>query len=100
MTRYRLGDVVTEWVEDELWVGALPDGPIGRLDGVGMLVLEALADGEARGVEEIVAILRREVEGMPEDAGQVVAGFLRDLEENGVVHRDSRGPGDQPRAMT
>ncbi|AXK46876.1 PqqD family peptide modification chaperone [Brachybacterium saurashtrense] len=85
MTRYRLGEVVAERDGEGLWVGALPDGPIGRLDGVGVLVLEVLADGEPHRVDQIVEELRRDVMGMPADAEAVIAEFLRDLAARGVV---------------
>ena len=44
MTRYRLRPLVSDWDGEDLWVGALPHGPITRIQGVGALVLELLAE--------------------------------------------------------
>ena len=43
MTRYRLRPLVSDWDGEDLWVGALPHGPITRIQGVGALVLDLLA---------------------------------------------------------
>lgn len=85
--RYRLGRVARETAPDGVvWVAAIPHGPISALDGVGPLVLDVLdeADGPL-GADEVTAVLLEHLEGMPDGAGELVAGFLAQLAELGVV---------------
>ena len=87
MTRYRLRPLVSDWDGEDLWVGALPHGPITRIQGVGALVLELLADapGRAASPAELTARLRREVRDVPEDAEQIITGFLAELDMSGIL---------------
>ena len=93
MTRYRLRPLVSEWDGEDLWAGALPHGPITRIQGVGALVLELLADapGRAASPAELTARLRQEVEDVPEDAEQIITGFLE--------HVRGRGPAEQEQQL-
>lgn len=87
MIRYRLGPIVREWEGEDLWVGALPSGPISWVGGVGALVLDVLAeeaDG-ARSAKEIGSALRRDISGMPAEAHQTIAEFLNGLVASGIV---------------
>lgn len=86
MTRYRLGDVVTEWEADGLWVAPLPDGPIGRIEGVGPVIVDALEGAGSLTAKEILKVLRAELTGVPAEADELVAEFLRGLARQGVVH--------------
>ncbi|MFL0457477.1 PqqD family peptide modification chaperone [Brachybacterium paraconglomeratum] len=87
MTRYRLRPLVSDWDGEDLWVGALPHGPITRIQGVGALVLELLADdpGRAASPAELTARLRQEVEDVPEDAERIITGFLAELDMSGIL---------------
>lgn len=86
MTRYRLRPMVHERDGEDLWAGALPHGPIVRLGGAAGPVLAVLAEtGEPCAAAEVVARMREEVDGVPEDAEQVVAAFLRELADLGLV---------------
>lgn len=87
MIRYRLKPIVREWDGEDLWVGALPDGPIGWVGGVGALVLDVLAEEAegARSAMEIDSVLRQEIPGMPEDAHRTIAEFLDGLVVSGFV---------------
>ena len=93
MTRYRLRPLVSDWDGEDLWVGALPHGPITRIQGVGALVLELMAAGEQEdwSVAELVARLRELVEAVPEGAEEVVDGFLAELAEGGILERVEAG---------
>lgn len=87
MTRYRLRPLVSDWDGEDLWVGALPHGPITRIQGVGTLVLELLAGAPERSATaaELTARLRQEVEDVPEDAEQIITGFLAELDTGGIL---------------
>ncbi|MBE9403418.1 PqqD family peptide modification chaperone [Brachybacterium muris] len=87
MTRYRLRPLVSDWDGEDLWVGALPHGPINRIQGVGALVLELLADAPGRTASptELAARLRQEVEDVPEDAEQIITVFLAELDMGGIL---------------
>ena len=87
MTRYRLRPLVSDWDGEDLWVGALPHGPITRIQGVGALVLELLAGapGRAASPAELTARLRQEVEDVPEDAERIITGFLAELDMSGIL---------------
>lgn len=87
MTRYRLRPLVSDWDGENLWVGALPHGPITRIQGVGALVLELLAGapGRAASPAELTARLRQEVEDVPEDAERIITGFLAELDMSGIL---------------
>lgn len=87
MTRYRLRPLVSDWDGEDLWVGALPHGPITRIQGVGALVLDLLADdpGRAASPAELTVLLRQEVEDVPEDAEQIITGFLAELDMSGIL---------------
>nr|WP_276545797.1 PqqD family peptide modification chaperone [Brachybacterium muris] len=70
-----------------MWVGALPHGPITRIQGVGALVLELLAETPDRAASpaELADRLRQEVEDVPEDAEQIITGFLAELDMSGIL---------------
>ncbi|MCT2296114.1 PqqD family protein [Brachybacterium muris] len=87
MTRYRLRPLVSDWDGEDLWVGALPHGPINRIQGVGALVLELLAETPDRAASpaELADRLRQEVEDVPEDAEQIITGFLAELDMSGIL---------------
>ncbi|MEE1650113.1 hypothetical protein V1260_04850 [Brachybacterium sp. J144] len=48
MTRFRRPPMVSEWDGHDLWLGALPDGPILRLGGAGALAIELMTADEQR----------------------------------------------------
>nr|WP_276545054.1 PqqD family peptide modification chaperone [Brachybacterium muris] len=79
--------LVSDWDGEDLWVGALPHGPINRIQGVGALVLELLADapGRAASPTELADRLRQEVEDVPEDAEQIITSFLAELDTGGIL---------------
>ncbi|MGN7212986.1 PqqD family protein [Brachybacterium paraconglomeratum] len=87
MTRYRLRPLVSDWDGEDLWVGALPHGPITRIQGVGALVLELLAETPDRAASpaELADRLRQEVEDVPEDAEQIITRFLAELDTGGIL---------------
>ena len=87
MTRYRLRPVVSDWDGEDLWVGALPHGPILRVQGIGALVLDLLSldPGDAWSAADLVARLRAELTEVPEDAEDALAAFLAGLETGGIL---------------
>lgn len=90
MTRYRLLPHAVEAAEDGLWVGALPQGPILWVSGIGEQVLEVLAEPAAPALhaEDVVARLTPVLEGMPPDAAEVIADFLEQLAEAGLLRAE------------
>ena len=86
MTRYRLRPLVSDWDGEDLWVGALPHGPITRIQGVGALVLELLAEMPDRAASpaELADRLRQEVDGVPADAEQIITSFLAVIHTGGI----------------
>lgn len=87
MTRYRLRPLVSDWDGEDLWVGTLPHGPITRIQGVGALALELLAETPDRAASpaELADRLRQEVEDVPEDAEQIITSFLAELDTGGIL---------------
>lgn len=87
MTRYRLRPVVSDWDGEDLWVGALPHGPISRIQGVGALVLDLLASdpGNAPTPADLADRLREDLDDVPEDAETDIAAFLAGLETGGIL---------------
>ena len=94
MTRYRLGSIVSEWDGEDLWIGALPAGPISWVGGVGALVLELLGEdaSRARSAMEIDKMLRQEIPDMPEQAHDTIADFLDGLAASGLVEIEGSDP--------
>ena len=89
--RYHLKDLVHDEHEDgTMWVGALPHGPIVQVTGAGLLVMDAMlaAEGEPRDAAEITAFLRTMYEDLPVEAEGMIAEFLRELEQLGVVEQE------------
>lgn len=87
MTRYRLRPVVSDWDGEDLWVGALPHGPILRVQGIGVLVLDLLASdpGNAPTPADLADRVREELDDVPEDAETDIAAFLAGLETGGIL---------------
>ena len=87
MTRYRLRPLVSDWDGADLWVGALPHGPITRIQGAGALVLELLAEAPDRAASpaELADRLRQEVEDVPADAERIITDFLAELDTGGIL---------------
>ena len=61
----------------------LETGQYHELNAIGALIWDLL-DG-SRGTEEVSAKLREKVKDPPSDLDAIVAGFLSDLEERGLV---------------
>lgn len=87
MTRYRLRPLVSDWDGEALWVGPLPHGPITRIEGVGALVLDLLADEPdlAPTAAELAARLRGVLNDVPADAETTLAAFLAELDAGGIL---------------
>lgn len=84
--RFRLRPMVREIEGEDIWAGVLPHGPILRLGGAAAPLLAVLAEkGEALDSADVTAHLRAEIVGMPEDAEQVIAEFLDQLADLGLV---------------
>lgn len=94
--RFRLRPMVHEVEDGEVWAGVLPDGPILRLGGAAAPLLAVLAEQEdALDAAGVADRMRAEVEGMPEDAEQVISGFLDQLADLGLVETVADAPPDQ-----
>lgn len=84
--RYRLGDVVIDRVEDDVWIAPLPSGPIMLLQGISPLVVDVLtAAGSPLTSHEVLEGLRGLVADVPTDAEAIVTAHLVDLAEHGVL---------------
>lgn len=86
MTRYRLRPCAWEQDGDACWIGALPYGPVTRIDGVGMLVLDLLAEQAGPvTVPELIEQLHDVIEGLPEEAEKDITEYLTMLASLGIV---------------
>ncbi|MFC0674723.1 PqqD family peptide modification chaperone [Brachybacterium hainanense] len=106
--RYRLRPMVLEHDDETgmLWAGALPSGPIISLGGIAEIVLYVLEEqDEPLGVVDVLGRLREQLEELPEDAEEIIAGFLEDLDRVGLLETvpqdpDPRAPRRPPRKET
>lgn len=95
MTRYRLRPLAVEPEGEGAWAGALPDGPVVWIGGTGAAVLGVLADdppafgqgAQALTADQVTARIAEIIADLPEDAGAIVAGFLEELAEAGLLDR-------------
>lgn len=87
--RYRARRLVLEELDDgAAWAGAVPSGPLVHLNGIGHLVVRIVEDAPLPLTAEAVAAGMRDlIEGMPDDAAQVVAESLEGMAELGLVER-------------
>ncbi|MCS6711614.1 hypothetical protein JSY14_06075 [Brachybacterium sp. EF45031] len=93
--RYRAALVA--WEDDPQggrWIAPMPDGPIGRLEGIGPLLLDVLAEaGEPLDAAELTRRLRTYVPDAPDDAEQIVEEFLPLMARLGVVTAEEQKGG-------
>lgn len=89
MIRYSLAQLSVEPVDDGLWVGVLPEGPIVKVRGAGELILEVLwaqiDDSTGHTSAEVTRMLASKVVDLPADAELEVARFLSRLAGTGIV---------------
>lgn len=93
MTRYRLRPLAVEPEGEGAWAGTLPDGPVLWIGGTGAVVLGVLGDpaavddAEPLTAAEVTARIAELVEDLPGDAGTIVASFLEELADAGLLDR-------------
>lgn len=88
--RYQVSTIAHHTADASEWVAALPHGPITELTGIGPLILAIVQDAEApMSAADVTADLRELVPDAPEDAEAVVAAFLQDLAQLGVLTIES-----------
>lgn len=88
MTAYIALPHAAEDTEDGRWVCAFPSGPMVQLTGIAPVILDCLPPQEpGLDAEQIVQLLRAEIDDVPPDASAQVAGFLEGMESHGLVRR-------------
>ncbi|WP_114853277.1 PqqD family peptide modification chaperone [Brachybacterium sp. YJGR34] len=109
MTRLRLARIVREVDGDDLWIGAVPHGPILHVEGAGAMVLAVLegrdpltvtdpavgalreaplpapGDRPVLTAAQIVDALAADIPDLPEEADASIRDFLAQLRAAGIL---------------